>query len=255
MSAAPAPLGRAGAARLPADRGPAAAVRGLPRHADPGPWLPAVRRAARADRRGGARPGDRAGDRPGAEVGARRRAGDPLRRAAVRRPRGAQRATWTRSRRPGTPSSRASGPGAADQLRPRILYDDVIEDVTDQHAVIINRNREASMLLPGDTLLVLRDDAGAVRGGRRQRGRARCPGQHARRRVDDRRGGSGVHQRHPRGGRPRLERRSGGCSRPCRAAPTEARGPWVRDTRAVWPVSRCSPATRCATTASARTRP
>jgi len=36
-----------------------------------------------------------------------------------------------------------------------VLYSDVIEDVTDQHAVIINRNREASMLLPGDTLLVV----------------------------------------------------------------------------------------------------
>ena len=43
---------------------------------------------------------------------------------------------------------------AADQLRPRVLYSDVIADVTDQHAVIVNRTREASMLLPGDTLLV-----------------------------------------------------------------------------------------------------
>jgi hypothetical protein len=42
-----------------------------------------------------------------------------------------------------------------DALRPRVLYVDVIEDVTDQHAVIINRNREASMLLPGQTLLVV----------------------------------------------------------------------------------------------------
>lgn len=41
-----------------------------------------------------------------------------------------------------------------DQLKPRVLYTDVIEDVTDQHAVIINRNRQASMLMPGDTLLV-----------------------------------------------------------------------------------------------------
>ena len=46
------------------------------------------------------------------------------------------------------------GATAGDQLRPRILYDDVIEDVTDMHAVIVNRTREASMLLPGDTLLV-----------------------------------------------------------------------------------------------------
>ncbi len=41
-----------------------------------------------------------------------------------------------------------------DQLEPRVLYTDVIEDVTDQHAVIINRNRQASMLMPGETLLV-----------------------------------------------------------------------------------------------------
>lgn len=46
------------------------------------------------------------------------------------------------------------GAQAEDQLRPTILYHDVIEDVTDQHAVIINRNRQASMLLPGDSLLV-----------------------------------------------------------------------------------------------------
>jgi len=46
------------------------------------------------------------------------------------------------------------GAKPADQLRPRVLYSDVIEDVTDQHAVIINRNRQASMLMPGQTLLV-----------------------------------------------------------------------------------------------------
>ncbi len=43
---------------------------------------------------------------------------------------------------------------AADQLRPRILFSDVIEDLTDRQAVIINRNRGGSMVLPGDTLLV-----------------------------------------------------------------------------------------------------
>lgn len=41
-----------------------------------------------------------------------------------------------------------------EQLRPRVLFSDVIEDITDQHAVIINRNREASMIMPGETLLV-----------------------------------------------------------------------------------------------------
>jgi len=42
-----------------------------------------------------------------------------------------------------------------DALRPTLNYVDVIEEVTDQHAVIVNRNREASMLLPGQTLLVV----------------------------------------------------------------------------------------------------
>ncbi len=43
---------------------------------------------------------------------------------------------------------------AEDQLKPRILYSDVIEEVTDQHAIILNRNRQASMIMPGETLLV-----------------------------------------------------------------------------------------------------
>jgi len=47
------------------------------------------------------------------------------------------------------------GARAEDTLRPHVSYIDVIEDVTDQHAVIVNRNREASMLLPGQTLLVV----------------------------------------------------------------------------------------------------
>lgn len=47
------------------------------------------------------------------------------------------------------------GAKAEDQLRPEILYTDVITDVTDQHAVILNRNRGASMILPGEGLLLL----------------------------------------------------------------------------------------------------
>jgi hypothetical protein len=46
------------------------------------------------------------------------------------------------------------GLSEGDQLKPRILYTDVIEDVSDQHAVIINRNRQASMIMPGETLLI-----------------------------------------------------------------------------------------------------
>ena len=44
---------------------------------------------------------------------------------------------------------------ASDQLAPSILFTDVIEDLTDQHAVIINRTRQGSMVLPGQTLLLL----------------------------------------------------------------------------------------------------
>ncbi|UQE74942.1 microcompartment protein [Gordonia sp. PP30] len=41
-----------------------------------------------------------------------------------------------------------------DQLKPKILYSDIIEEIGDQHAVILNRTRDASMLLPGSALLV-----------------------------------------------------------------------------------------------------
>jgi hypothetical protein len=57
-------------------------------------------------------------------------------------------------RRAGSAILEGLGASAQDQLKPRVLYTDVIEDVTDQHAVIINRNRQASMLMPGETLLV-----------------------------------------------------------------------------------------------------
>lgn len=46
------------------------------------------------------------------------------------------------------------GREAADQLKPRTLYADIIDDVADQHAIILNRTREASMLLPGQSLLL-----------------------------------------------------------------------------------------------------
>jgi hypothetical protein len=42
----------------------------------------------------------------------------------------------------------------SDQLRPEVLYRDVIEDLSDQHAIIVNRTRQASMVMPGQTLLV-----------------------------------------------------------------------------------------------------
>ena len=47
------------------------------------------------------------------------------------------------------------GAKAGDQLKPKVLYRDVVEAVTDQHAVILNRNRGASMILPGEALLLV----------------------------------------------------------------------------------------------------
>lgn len=43
---------------------------------------------------------------------------------------------------------------AEDQLKPEILFTDIIENISDQHAVIYNRMREASMILPGQSLLL-----------------------------------------------------------------------------------------------------
>lgn len=42
----------------------------------------------------------------------------------------------------------------ADQLKPETLFTDIIENLSDQHAVILNRTREASMILPGQSLLL-----------------------------------------------------------------------------------------------------
>jgi len=58
-------------------------------------------------------------------------------------------------RRAGSAILHGLGASPEQQLRPTVLYTDVIEDVTDQHAVIINRNRQASMLMPGQSLLVV----------------------------------------------------------------------------------------------------
>ena len=41
-----------------------------------------------------------------------------------------------------------------DQLVPNVLFDDIIEDLSDQHAIILNRSRSASMLVPGESLLL-----------------------------------------------------------------------------------------------------
>lgn len=46
------------------------------------------------------------------------------------------------------------GAKAGDQLAPRILFEDIIEDLSDQHAIILNRSRDASMVVPGASLLL-----------------------------------------------------------------------------------------------------
>ncbi|HEB28373.1 MAG TPA: microcompartment protein [Porticoccus sp.] len=46
------------------------------------------------------------------------------------------------------------GSKAVDQLKPKVLFSDIIEDISDSHAVILNRSRYASMILPGQSLLV-----------------------------------------------------------------------------------------------------
>jgi hypothetical protein len=57
--------------------------------------------------------------------------------------------------RAGTEILRGIGADPGEQLRPRVLYTDIVERVTDQHAVVLNRNRDASMILPGESLLLV----------------------------------------------------------------------------------------------------
>ncbi|MGH1480833.1 MAG: microcompartment protein [Geminicoccales bacterium] len=46
------------------------------------------------------------------------------------------------------------GAKATDQLAPKVLYHDIIEDLSDQHAIILNRSRDGSILVPGTALLI-----------------------------------------------------------------------------------------------------
>lgn len=46
------------------------------------------------------------------------------------------------------------GAKQTDQLAPKILYHDIIEDLSDQHAIILNRTRDGSILVPGVALLI-----------------------------------------------------------------------------------------------------
>lgn len=46
------------------------------------------------------------------------------------------------------------GAKATDQLAPKVLYHDIIEDLSDQHAIILNRSRDGSILVPGVAMLI-----------------------------------------------------------------------------------------------------
>ena len=46
------------------------------------------------------------------------------------------------------------GAKPTDQLAPKVLYHDIIEDLSDQHAIILNRSRDGSILVPGTSLLI-----------------------------------------------------------------------------------------------------
>lgn len=47
------------------------------------------------------------------------------------------------------------GAKAEEQLAPSILFTDIVADLADQHAIILNRTREASIILPGQSLLLV----------------------------------------------------------------------------------------------------
>ncbi len=110
----------------------------------------------------------------------------------------------------------------SDQLRPRILFCDIIEDITDRQAIIINRNRGGSMIIPGETLLVCEVDPGAVRGPRGQRGGTDGARRDAGRRVHDRGGRADLPERAPRAGHHGTGCDHGGPRRRSRAGATRA---------------------------------
>jgi hypothetical protein len=46
------------------------------------------------------------------------------------------------------------GAKAEDQLTPETFFHDIIEDLSDQHAIILNRSRDALIIVPGLSLLI-----------------------------------------------------------------------------------------------------
>lgn len=57
-------------------------------------------------------------------------------------------------RRAGRAILKGIGAKPEDQLAPKTLFADIVENLADQHAIILNRTREASMILPGQSLLL-----------------------------------------------------------------------------------------------------
>jgi hypothetical protein len=57
--------------------------------------------------------------------------------------------------RAGAAVLKAIGQKAEDQLKPQLLFAEIVREITDSHAVILNRNREASMIMPGESLLLI----------------------------------------------------------------------------------------------------
>ena len=74
----------------------------------------------------------------------------------------------------------------------RSLYTEIVEEVTDQHAVILNRNREASMILPGECLLLVEMVPALFAAYAANEAEKAAPEADARRLPDDRRVGAGV---------------------------------------------------------------
>ena len=157
-------------------------------------------------------------------------------------------------------SSKGIGATAEDQLRPRVLYLDVIEDVTDQHAVIINRNRQASMLMPGQTLLVVEMTPALFAAVAANAAERVAPGADAGRRLDDRRRRPGL----PRGPTADIVRARDEITRVLEGVrgtgPDEHRRPRRRGTAALRPVAerdrrRSATSPRTPPTASTTRRP
>ena len=105
----------------------------------------------------------------------------------------------------------------ADRLKPRVMTSQLIKNISDHHAQLINKVRHGNMVLRGDTLYVLEVEPAGVRVLRGQRGGEDGEGQHHR--------GAGL-----RGVRPGVHRRGrGGGDRGAQGRGGAAGGPRGRE--------------------------